>query len=66
MACTGCGSTACRGCKDMKIILPTSVGVSTVVDNGDGTFTITLTNGTATIINTATPPNDACQTYHIY
>ena len=59
MACTGCGSTACRGCKDMKIILPTSVGVSTVVDNGDGTFTITLTNGTATIINTATPPNDA-------
>ncbi len=59
MACTGCGTSTCRGCKDMKIILPEANGISSVTDNGDGTFTIVETNGTSTIITTATPPNDA-------
>lgn len=57
MACSGCNSTNCRGCKDIKINLPAANGIDSVTDNGDGTFTITTTDGTATVI-TMTVPND--------
>lgn len=58
MACTGCGSSACRGCKDMKIILPTANGLASVTDNLDGTVTILETNGTSTTFSTGTPTVD--------
>jgi len=61
MACTGCGASSCRGCKDMKVILPEGRGISTITDNGNGTWTITYNDATTQIINAAgavTVPTD--------
>ncbi len=60
MACTGCGSSSCRGCKDIKVILPAGVGISSIIDNNDGTWTITYTDASTQIIDTpGSVPNDA-------
>jgi len=59
MACNGCGSSSCRGCKDIKVVLPAGVGIDTITDNGDGTWTILYTDSTTQIINTpGSIPND--------
>ena len=60
MSCGGCGKSSCRGCKDIKVILPAGVGISSITDNEDGTWTITYTDNSTEIINTpASPPSDA-------
>jgi hypothetical protein len=61
MACSGCGASSCRGCKDITIELPEGRGIDgNITDNGDGTWTITYTDGTTQIINTpGTVPNDS-------
>lgn len=59
MACTGCGASSCRGCKDIKVVLPSGVGISSITDNGDGTWTITYTDATTQVIDTpGSVPND--------
>jgi hypothetical protein len=59
MSCTGCGSSSCRGCKDITVELPEGRGIDTIADNGDGTWTITYSDSTTQIINTpGTVPND--------
>ncbi len=60
MSCTGCGGSSCRGCNDIKIVLPEGVGVESITDNGDGTWTITYTDNSTQVINTpGSVPNDA-------
>lgn len=60
MACTGCGSSNCRGCKDITIELPQGVGIDSITDNGDGTWTITYTDNSTQIIDTpGSVPNDS-------
>lgn len=60
MSCTGCGASSCRGCKDITVTLPTGVGIESITDNGDGTWTITYTDSSTEIIDTpGTVPNDA-------
>lgn len=59
MACTGCGSSNCRGCKDITVELPEGIGIESITDNGDGTWTITYTDNSTQIIDTpGTVPND--------
>jgi len=60
MACSGCGASSCRGCKDIRVTLPAGVGVDSITDNGDGTWTITYTDNSTQIIDTpGSVPNDA-------
>lgn len=58
MACGSCGSTSCRGCKDIKIVLPSAKGIQSAVDN-TGSVTITYTDGSTFTFNTGTPTNDS-------
>lgn len=61
MSCGGCGKSSCRGCKDIKVLLPAGRGISTVTDNGDGNWLITYTDATTELV--AAPavvvPNDS-------
>ena len=54
MACTGCGGSSCRGCKDIRVILPTGNGISSIVVNEGGDLLITYTNGTTAVIDVPT------------
>ncbi len=62
MSCNGCSNKNCRGCKDIKVVLPEQFGLdpdTPVVDNGDGTITINFNDGTSFTYSTAgTVPED--------
>lgn len=57
MACSSCSSVTCAGCCDITVDIDSN-GIQSVVDNGDGTFTITLEDGSATTITTNAVPAD--------
>lgn len=59
MACTGCGGSSCRGCKDITVTLVDNTVVESISVEGD-TFTVTYTDGTTdALVTTSDVPNDA-------
>ena len=57
MSCSSCNSVSCSGCADITVELPNN-NIQGIVDNGDGTFTITLDSGATTTITPTATPND--------
>lgn len=59
MACTSCGGSSCRGCKDITVTLIDNTVVESISVEGD-TFTVTYTDGTTdALVTTSDVPNDA-------
>src|SRR3990167_288750 len=58
MSCSSCNNVSCSGCADITVTLPNN-NIQGIVDNGDGTFTITLDSGATTTITPTATPNDA-------
>lgn len=59
MACTGCGGSSCRGCKDITVTLVDNTVVESISVEGD-TLTTTYTDGTTQAdVIAADVPNDA-------
>lgn len=60
MSCTGCGSSSCRGCKDITVLLPEGNGIESIEVTEGGDLLITYTDGsTATIeVPTGIPEDD--------
>jgi hypothetical protein len=60
MSCTGCGSSSCRGCKDITVVLPETNGIESMEVTEGGDILVTYTDGsTDTLaIGLAIPEDD--------
>ena len=56
--CNCSGNVSCSSCCDVTVTLPNN-NIQGIVDNGNGTFTITLDSGATTTITPTATPNDA-------